>query len=231
MHLQFPFVWREKASTASEFHAFMLRYNQMWRSRGVEVSCLECNTRLPTGQNQWIETGTWDNCYGLQCHTCYDCFKHYCYDCVAVGREGERMLSSCETCKRGYCTNCSNMRRCRCCGDSTCNDCYENQCHKCDEKICLTCVECPQDCYQCEECERVFCSGCSDPGVEDFERTCGECHDTHCNDCRFRRFQLGQNDCAKCMKTIGPLLADECKRLCQEVEQLKVEIKELRSRN
>eukprot|EP00984_Skeletonema_dohrnii_P020801 scaffold10223_cov96-Skeletonema_dohrnii-CCMP3373.AAC.9 len=105
MHLQFPFVWRQIASTASEFYAFMLRYNQMFRSRGV-VSCLECNGRLPTGQNQWINSGTYR--YGTQRHTCYGCFKHYCDSCE-IGGDGMRMLSSCKTCERDYCTNCSKM--------------------------------------------------------------------------------------------------------------------------
>eukprot|EP00984_Skeletonema_dohrnii_P020802 scaffold10223_cov96-Skeletonema_dohrnii-CCMP3373.AAC.10 len=140
MYLQFPFsfVWYcEERSRFSDFHAFMLRYNQMWGNR-EETSCLECNTRLPTDGHE--------------------------------------------------------------------------------------------DCYQCEGCGRIFCKECSDPGATDFERTCGGCHDTRCDDCRFERFQFGHN-CAECMKTIGPLLADECKRLCQEVEQLKVEIKELRSKS
>ena len=222
MHLQFPIVWRQRASTASEFHAFMLRYNQMWGNR-EETSCLECNTRFPTGQSQWIETRTSDNLYGTQRHTCYDCFKHYCYGCE-IGIERERMLSNCKTCERDYCTNCSKMSFCQSCAYSTCDDCYENRCHKCNEKICLNCVEGHEDCYKCEACQRVFCSECSDPGVTDFSRNCVECHDTCCDDCRFRRFQFGQHNCVECIKTIAPLVADEYKRLRRENEQLKLEL-------
>ena len=229
MHLQFPYVWRndfERESYASEFCAFIGRYNQMWRSRGV-VSCLDCNKRLPTRQNQWMNPGISNWNYGIQSYTCYDCFKHYCYSCV-IGREGERMLSRCKTCKRGYCTNCAKMHVCHCCGNSNCNDCYKNQCDKCNEKICVNCVDGLENCYQCEECDRVFCSQCSDPGVTDFSRNCHVCNDISCDDCRFRRFQLGQHECAECIKTIVPLMMNEYKRLHQENEQLNVE---LRSRN
>jgi len=227
MHLQFPFVWRERASGCSQFHAFMLRYNQMRGNRG-EVVCLECNSRLPAGQNQWINFGISGLHgrlhYGTQNHTCYDCFKHYCYSCENVG-ELIRMLACCEICKRDYCTDCSKMHVCRCCSHNACNDCYKHECHKCNEKICLNCVEGHEDCYQCEECDRLFCSECSDPGVTDFSRNCGVCHDISCDDCRFRRFQLGQHECAECIKTIVPLVADEYKRLRQENEQLKLELK------
>mmetsp|Transcript_12086 Transcript_12086/g.20464 ORF Transcript_12086/g.20464 Transcript_12086/m.20464 type:complete len:401 (+) Transcript_12086:1497-2699(+) len=220
-HIQFPFLWRCVPSTESDFHAFCRRYNQMWRNR-EEIRCLGCNTRLPTGGNQWIETGTYR--YGTQRHTCYDCFKHYCYSCENVG-ELIRMLACCEICKRDYCTDCSKMHVCRCCSHNACNDCYKHECHKCNEKICLNCVEGHEDCYQCEECDRLFCSECSDPGVTDFSRNCGVCHDISCDDCRFRRFQLGQHECAECIKTIVPLVADEYKRLRQENEQLKLELK------
>ena len=147
------------------------------------------------------------------------------------------MLSSCDTCKRDYCTDCSKMHLCRCCGGRNCNDCYKNQWHKCDEKICFNCVEEHEKCYKCEECYGVFCSGCSDSSREyrtrlhTFVRNCVECHDRCCDDCRFRRFQLGQHNCAECIKTIVPLMMDEYRLLHQEVEQLKVENKELRSRN
>eukprot|EP00985_Skeletonema_marinoi_P028035 scaffold23822_cov143-Skeletonema_marinoi.AAC.1 len=71
-HTQFPYLWRCVPSTESDFHAFCRRYNQMWRNR-EEIRCLGCNSRLPTGGNQWIETGTYR--YGSQRHTCYDCLS------------------------------------------------------------------------------------------------------------------------------------------------------------
>ncbi|KAK1740900.1 SPX domain-containing protein [Skeletonema marinoi] len=66
MHLQFPQVWREEPSAESEFHAFILRYNQMRRNR-EEISCLEfllrCeetgiinNGKLPTHVIAQIQT-------------------------------------------------------------------------------------------------------------------------------------------------------------------------------
>ena len=54
-HLQFPSVWRNERSTDSEFHAFIVRYNEMRGSR--EITCLKCNDILPSGDgDEWITT-------------------------------------------------------------------------------------------------------------------------------------------------------------------------------
>eukprot|EP00984_Skeletonema_dohrnii_P034108 scaffold33204_cov72-Skeletonema_dohrnii-CCMP3373.AAC.1 len=100
MHLQFPQVWRDEPSTDSEFHQFLQRYNQMLTNR-EQVGCLECNQRLPTDGNQWIDGDVSDPIdYGQQYSTCYDCFKHYCYECK---------IDFCCTCRTDYCEDCTKM--------------------------------------------------------------------------------------------------------------------------
>ena len=79
-HLQFSYLWREQersTMTGASFHDFVYRYNEMRYNRD-EMSCLECNHRLPkcTFDDVWIS-----EYYGLHLHTCYGCLKHYCYDC------------------------------------------------------------------------------------------------------------------------------------------------------
>jgi hypothetical protein len=226
-HLQFPKKWRkdqEEPSTDSEFHALLLRYNQMWTSRGA-ISCLECNQNLPPHRDIWIETRIC-RFYGIQLHTCCCCLAHYCYKCETEERE-RRMLYSCVKCERDYCTDCSKTHLCRSCEEYYCIDCYEDECQKCNEKICVLCFEESK----CEGCDKLFCAECNDIEGEKVVRTCDECDGTFCDDCQLRRLQQGQQGCAECIKQIAPLLAGENKRLYKEVEQLKLENKELKVEN
>eukprot|EP00985_Skeletonema_marinoi_P024892 scaffold17756_cov123-Skeletonema_marinoi.AAC.2 len=228
MHLQFPQVWREGPSTASEFHAFIGRYNQMRRNL-VAINCLECNQRLPGG-NQWID-GYIDGYisrpdYGTHYNTCYGCLKHYCYECKI---DGEWQLEDCRTCDRHYCVDCTKMHTCLSCDKSHCNDCYEHECHNCNGLICSECVEEGNDCDQCEDCDKVFCLECNDGQSESKVRHCHHCHNRCCDDCRLRRFRLGRQGCVECIRRISPLLVGESKRMYEENEQLKVENKMLHS--
>eukprot|EP00984_Skeletonema_dohrnii_P018365 scaffold8557_cov100-Skeletonema_dohrnii-CCMP3373.AAC.5 len=222
MHLQFPQVWRDEPSAEYEFHAFILRYNQM-RGNWEEISCLECNQNLPRGsRNEWIDGDVSDPIFfGTQRHTCYGCMKHYCYSCVT---NGVRKLDGCHTCKRDYCVDCIEMHRCLPCNGKNCNDCYKDECHNCSVKFCSDCVE-----------------GGHVAGEDKKVHFCDQCSDTCCDDCRFQKFRQGQLDCAECIKLIAPLLVGESlarKQLQEENEQLKVknkeqqgEIKELKREN
>eukprot|EP00984_Skeletonema_dohrnii_P034038 scaffold32814_cov144-Skeletonema_dohrnii-CCMP3373.AAC.2 len=211
IHLQFPqvwFVWRggRREGPSAEFHAFIGRYNQMWENR-EEIGCLECNQSLPNNGNEWIDGDVFDAGYGTQLHTCYDCLKHYCYECPV---NGERKLDRCRTCDRDYCVDCIEMRFCRSCEDSHCNDCNEHECHNCNDLICSKCVEEGNDCDQCEDCDKVFCLECNDGQSEESKvRHCHVCNDKCCDDCRLRRFRLGQQCCAECIRRIFPLLVGE----------------------
>eukprot|EP00984_Skeletonema_dohrnii_P021423 scaffold10700_cov90-Skeletonema_dohrnii-CCMP3373.AAC.2 len=217
-HLQFPQVWREEPSTDSEFHQFLLRYNQMWENR-EHVGCLECNQNLPYSGNKWIGTSTHLRGYGTQDHTCYDCFKHYCYDCK---------IDFCWTCQTDYCEDCTTISDCKYCDNSHCNDCYEHECHECNEKICSKCVEEQYECYNCADCDQVLCSECiDDEDVKTDVYTCNKCHASCCDVCRLRKFRQGQLRCTDCIKQVAPLLVGESMRMCKEIELLKIENKKL----
>ncbi|KAL7490989.1 hypothetical protein ACHAWT_000606 [Skeletonema menzelii] len=236
MHLQFPSMWRKDPSIHSEFHAFLGRYNQMYRSRGV-VTCLECNESLPRGEIEieWIQTveNVW---YGTHGHTCYGCFKHYCYDCDSSIRF---MIQCCYNCKRDYCKECLEMTECMSCRETNCNDCCLNECSRCNSKICSPCVQSHEGCNECADCKGVLCLECQN--LEGGVCVCEECFFICCSDCRLQRFRHGQQECSECIKKIAHLLLDESivySRLIEENKSLKVENdelkrenKELRSRN
>jgi hypothetical protein len=224
-YLQFPLVWRDEPSAESEFHAFILGYNQI-RGNWEEISCLECNQILPFG-NQWIAGDGSDLDYGTQLHTCYDCLKHYCYNCEI---DGDYKLDRCRTCDRVYCVDCTKMHVCRSCNGQSCNDCYEYECHQCNRKVCSECIEEGNDCDQCEHCDKVFCIERNDVQCEETKVCyCHECNDRCCDDCRLQRFRFGRQGCVECIRRISPLLVGESKRMYDENEQLKVENKRLHS--
>eukprot|EP00984_Skeletonema_dohrnii_P035860 scaffold36150_cov172-Skeletonema_dohrnii-CCMP3373.AAC.3 len=232
MHLQFPQVWCEEPSAASDFHAFIGRYNQMWENR-EEIGCLKCNQSLPLG-NEWINSDVSDpNCFGTHSYTCYGCMKHYCYRCVINGLERRFIIGNCDICKRDYCVDCIEMHRCLSCNGDNCNDCYEYECHQCNRKVCSECIEEGNDFfYQCEDCDKVFCLECNDIQSEETGMCyCHECNDIRCNDCQLQKFRQGERDCAECIKLIAPSLVGECSRLYEENEQLKVKNKELMREN
>jgi len=176
MHLQFPAKWREEPSTESEFHAFIMRYNQMWEDRDA-IRCLECNKLLPAVANRWIcirETNR--QFYGNHFNTCYGCLKHYCYICEIDGEDISALIA-CHTCDRDYCVDCTKMHLCLSCSSSSCNNCYNFECHKCNEKFCSKCVEN----NHCVDCNTVLCPDC---GIdEDGELCCELCSQSCCTDC------------------------------------------------
>eukprot|EP00984_Skeletonema_dohrnii_P018369 scaffold8557_cov100-Skeletonema_dohrnii-CCMP3373.AAC.9 len=240
MHLQFPHVWREVPSAESEFHAFILRYNQM-RGNWEEIGCLECNRNLPFGSDEWIDGDVFDPFfYGTHSSTCYGCMKHYCYRCVINGEwQLGSIMGNCVMCKRDYCVDCIEMHTCRSCNGQNCNDCYGYECHQCNEKICSKCVERGHRNFKCDDCNVVVCFQCCVVGGEENKvHFCDQCSDRCCDECRFQKFRQGEQDCAECIKRIAPLLVGECNRLYEgnerlqaEVTELKREIKELKSRS
>ena len=243
MHLQFPSVWRKEPSTDSEFHAFIVRYNEMRRGRG-EITCLKCNKILPHDEEEWIETYTEDDYdYGTHRYTCYGCFKHYCNVCFVSG-QSFRMTNECVACGRNYCKGCVEMTE-KCSGSNCkgkiCNDCYKYKCVECDEEFCSKCVE--NDSHgieKCDYCDDYYCEGCYRTGGTNEEidpvPICPKCQMVCCNNCRLRHFRQGEGHyhCTECIKQIAPLLVDESvaqKALREENEQLKVENGELKREN
>jgi hypothetical protein len=225
-YFQFPKAWRNEgqlAYTESEFHAFIVRCNQMWRNRGA-ISCLECNRSLPETEYEWIEP---EMCrfYGTQNHTCYDCLRHYCYDCET--EEMKRPMKKCSKCERDYCVDCLTMQLRRSCAGYYCIDCCEDECQRCNEKICSGCI---QQCT-CETCDKVLCAECNDIEGEEDVRYCDECFGRSCEDCRVRQFREWQEGCAECIRRIAKRLHEELEQLKLENEELKHENKELKLEN
>ena len=244
MHLQFPSLWRKIPYTDTEFHAFMLRYNQMRRIRG-SVHCLECNEILPRNEEQWewIKTSTDyhdDYYYGTHCHTCYSCLKNYCYGCDVDDDPEEDILKGCGVCQRDYCEDCSVMFHCSGCTKNICNDCYKYECVECDKEFCSKCVEENESVRKCGYCDGCYCRGCyvaydDDGFTEDYEIdfcTYSRCDVKQCcKDCVLQKYRQGQLECAGCIKRIAPLLVGESlehKQLQEKYDDLKVEMKELK---
>jgi len=192
MYLRFPAKFRdmEERSTESEFHAFVLRYNQMWGNREA-ISCFGCNKVIPGDENEWIETHLCYE-YGFQGYTCYRCLKHYCYRCEIDGVTKPRITHCC-SCTRDYCADCLEMTACHFCGQESCDDCYELecQCHQCNEKFCSDCVEKGVDIYECEHCHKYHCYECDNADFF-YIYKCSRCRDGCCDACRIQKFKEGQ---------------------------------------
>ncbi|KAL7452312.1 hypothetical protein ACHAWC_004040 [Mediolabrus comicus] len=245
-HLQFPYKWRRDRSTDSEFHAFILRYNDMWENRDT-ITCLYCDEDLPESGLDWIRTqdSEW---YGTQNHLCYQCTNHYCYDCS--DEDGNSNFASCDQCLRDYCKNCVKVDMCEDCDTFACEHCSSfsyKECDKCNEIMCPGCVH--NDGFECIYCGVLYCNDCNQIGDGRTISLCEECNEIGCDDCRLRRCQEGSSDCDGCIKTLpqNTLVAQfkiqqervrhlenenkELKRLQEEVEQLKSENRELKLEN
>ncbi|KAL7451057.1 hypothetical protein ACHAWC_002903, partial [Mediolabrus comicus] len=123
-HLQFPYKWRRNRSIDSEFHAFILRYNEMRGTRGDTGICFHCNEDLTQNEDKWILPDD-DDVYGTHCHTCFQCTNHYCYcnTCLMNDDDEEDILRYCSNCQRDYCAECVKVEDCRICKDGVCEYC------------------------------------------------------------------------------------------------------------
>ena len=205
--LIFPKEWRKERNTESEFHAFLVRYNDFLCNR-VDA-CLNCGDNLEEGEMVQMEAIE----YGTQCMTCYDCMKHYCHDCVEEGDEGEIYFMSevCWTCNRRYCLHCSREWNCNCCEEWFCVECKDTkQCTQCDESVCLYCISnrgCRNSC--CEG--KIWCIKCVGYGYD--LKLCETCDAEYCADCNSTNPHLSAIDyCDDCRKNLcGECRVFKCK--------------------
>ena len=224
MHLHFPSKRRNKRSFITpDFCAFIGRYNEMRKNQGT-VHCLECKKILPDTGDGWIPDD------GIIENTCYGCFKHYCWKCYIDSDTQDElcMMHECAICDRMYCTGCSFMKRCDCCGEDYCNDCC-GECVKCNCGVCPRCVE-SDWAYICAYCDKRYCVLCDDEEEDIY--SCSRCHVKSCVDCRLQRYQQGQLQCSTCIKQgvgMDEMLAR--KQLQEENEELKREVEHLESLN
>ncbi len=222
-HLQFPHKWTKDRSTDSEFHAFILRYNQMWENRDT-VTCVNCNEDLPDENGEhWISTS--DEYYGTHACTCFQCTKHYCYDCDDA--DGIKNFGYCDRCQRDYCKNCVEIDNCDRCGEFLCDHCSNcKECDKCNDKLCSRCAEtCPRT--VCVYCGVSYCDDCND-GV-DGVRFCDQCSKSCCKSCRLEMCQERISDCDGCIKALPHnTLVAQIRSLQEGMGQLKNEVRELK---
>lgn len=143
-----PKVWRNELE--SDFHAFLIRYNQMLISRSP--SCTKCNCNLQFEQ--------YDTCYG--------CLRNFCADCDEDG--STYCVTVCDTCERHYCSQCQIMKICgeEGCGQMHCVGCMKfKRCYGCRTHLCIHCNfgHCDGDCVWCESClwqnSSLKCDFCS----------------------------------------------------------------------
>lgn len=225
-HLQFPNAWRREQSLDSDFHHFILRYNQMWTRRQEVLSCTNCSGRIPQRYDrddgwvhnvgeQWISTQEYQyldgeyqevDWYGVQRYMCPKCLKYYCRDCDNP--------VICSGCCRMYCNDCSTAGLKICMDDdcgmrlSSCCIALKEKCRGCDEIFCdshssspchlcgLTHCESCFDLEHCFECDSDFCADCS-PML-----TCVQyghtCEGQFCNGCAKDLFYSTELYCSDC---------------------------------
>jgi hypothetical protein len=241
-YLEFPYKWRRDtetdfASTDSEFHAFILRYNEM-RENMDAVWCLNCNEYIPPVGRHWIGRDE-DECYGLHNYTCSCCTGHYCYDCPDNDEEeGIKVFGHCDKCQRDYCQDCAKFYRCGACDDLFCDYCSKSctQCNHCSNKICSECIEhnIGHGCSYCgvAYCRNNHCNRLGD-GDEKVVQYCRQCRKYCCKSCRLRIFQEEGGECVECIKLLPnnevlQVLMQQSVRLKQEVEVIKNENRELK---
>jgi hypothetical protein len=248
-HLQFPHRWWRRTPNYSSsrltldvlaIHAFIGRYNRMRENRGT-IRCLHCNQNLPQRRREWIATS--GNLYGKNNHTCYQCTKHYCYDCS--DEDGIKNLVSCDQCQRDYCKECVEFGTCQGCEKNVCKHCLKFECnsdawgHECHGKFCSKCVD------KCSHCGVSYCRNHNNE-IGDYEEDevirCDHCYKSYCMECRFDICKEGNDICTDCIKLLHSEafaiimedLFNENRALkleIEEVEQLKIENRELRDVN
>ena len=92
--------------------------------------------------------------------------------------------------------------------------------------ICIDCIG-RGPAFGCAYCNVAYCSSCN---KMDF---CEQCGISCCNSCRVRVYQEGNGHCADCIKLLPHevALVDQSRRLQQELEQLKNEVRGLKGVN
>jgi FtsZ-binding cell division protein ZapB len=235
-HVQFPHKFRTGTgrSTDSDFHAFILRYNEM-RDNRDSIACLNCGDNIHQDSMGWINTCIGREYYATHNHICYQCTRQYCYSCSDEEEDDEVILRYCKSCQRDYCKECRRVKECGLCKDESCERC-SRECNECNKTICIECIR-REDCYSCSHCGVAYCISCNtmELGADVFVKyNCKECDKSCCNFCRLRKYQEGGSDiCAECIKLLPHevALVEQSRRLQEDVKQLQKENGELKDVN
>ncbi|KAL7453980.1 hypothetical protein ACHAWC_005613 [Mediolabrus comicus] len=238
--LVFPEVWQKEIDEESDFHAFLIRYDQMLIRRSP--SCTKCNSNLQVEQ--------YDTCYG--------CFKNFCIDCEED--DGTYCVDWCNTCERHYCSHCQIIESCgSCCHEMHCVDCVAlKRCSRCRIGLCSDCPkfhcdgDCGDDRVWCESCWwrsgysyiqsscflccTQYCKPCSKSNANGV-RLCGSCEACLCGQCRVEKCEEGSG-CRGCLQHAFEVLLANKKTVEAENDELrdhnrvmKNNINELRNEN
>ena len=257
--LIFPKKWREERNTDSAFHAFLVRYNELLRSR--VVPCLKCKINV-SEHNLILRIDADVEFYGSQKYTCNDCLKHYCFDCREEDNDGEEidyMSGLCIICNRRYCFQCSQERlHCDSCSEWFCVDCIEiKKCEYCEQDTCSNCASergCRNSCCEgkiwcyecgengdglvlCEICPAECCVECyCNPDNVYSIDYCNVCEENLCGKCRVIKCKERTGDgCTGCYRFAFPALLEDKERKLQEmqadIDEQKKEIGELKEEN
>jgi len=241
--LQLPKAWRECQAREGKFYEFLSSFDSLLKNRDAALTCLRCNGNLPQDELMCTKLGG----FGMQEDICYGCTKHYCDD---WGNSDCNFVSSCGQCERKYCGECVAIGRCKSCEYAYCvdvckqfTDCSGNGCN---EKVCNDCVEHKS----CTKCNKVMCAVCLEHG--EWEDSCANCSVRYCVECNAEegangvyycdcsqhslcggcRVSWHSEDysfhCKSCLKKVVSILSAKKKKLQQENDALKTEIRTLK---
>ena len=232
--LIFPKKWREGRNIESEFHAFLIRYNEFLCSRAV--TCEQCNLNRTRCHLIDLEAlGKFF--YGAQSFTCYDCMEHFCHDgdgehfCYGCERaycqrqQCKKQVRHCCACRELYCADCDDFEQCIGCQGFFCHFCSSDnpQCAMCKGKFCGG--ECDYN-NGCETCDTLTCFDCYKMGCYDCQSfRCGPCRVSECNE--YVAEDDGGYQCAGCFRRAYPVLLKENSVLRRENSELKRKRKDL----
>mmetsp|Transcript_14064 Transcript_14064/g.19977 ORF Transcript_14064/g.19977 Transcript_14064/m.19977 type:complete len:294 (-) Transcript_14064:51-932(-) len=240
-----PKPWRHDQNPESDFHAFLIRYNELLCSRGN--SCLKCNCNLPDGEDDQMMCSDGGDFYGTQKHTCYECMKQFCDKCKDddVNYTNYYMDGLCKICERMYCIFCKKIAYCTLCDEVSCSEKCRNfvGCSQCSDITCSDCVserKCPNNCGDntwcnhcvennyalraCEKCEVDYCEDCCNSDVYAVKH-CHFCSEDLCGRCREQVCRA--RECVKCNEFVLALLFEENNRFQTEINEQSNEIKSL----
>jgi len=248
-----PKVWRKEIDEESDFHAFLIRYNDFLSRRST--NCTKCNCNLPTGRYDDVSLVEFHlPYYGTQYHTCYWCWRHFCEDCR--DEDGRYCIASCDKCEMSYCSHCQLVEYCEWCYQTYCVECVKfKECSSCENKACSDCTfnydfghfHCEGDCgadsiwcgecqfensYSCESCHVKYCSPCSESNANG-ARFCTQasCETSClCGQCRVVKCEEG-SDCKGCLEHAFVSLLATRKTSKEENDELRDQIKEVTDEN
>ena len=180
---------------------------------------------------------------------CVSCERRLCVDCESMIYCAECSEYNCVDCSDFIeCSVCNRFYRCNdsyCIGDwSFCCKCERNFCGDygagCNDNVDFVCQSddcdkrCCNDCEEqygwpsCGRCDRGYCDDCNKKQGIDAIRMCKSCDMYDCGRCRVSMMENEEEACTGCIEMARRVLIEENKKVREEHEDAKAEIKELK---